>query len=163
MLAQKAAMRDKTLQTIKQVLSPLLFSTSLSTISALGAGNRACWTCHCDLLSAMIISGETARRKCWLQFYFTNPKTAEIIYFCCKTTTHTHSSPATNFGCHRNPASPSALKLNSGTQRLLFITSRHLQYTRETVKHLKTFFFLFKYMYKLFSLKKGPAISAPFD
>lgn len=77
----------------------------ISIISALqgrGAGNGACWTCHWDPLPDMVISGETARRKCWLHFYLTNPKTAEIIYFCCKTTAHT-LSPSYKFWLPQKP------------------------------------------------------------
>lgn len=114
--------------TIKWVYSLFSFSITSAWCCKPGTqGKEACWTCHNNRLSDIIISGETLRRKSWLQFYFTSPKTAEIICFRCTTTT-THSFPATNFGCHRNPVWSSALKLNSGTQWWLFITSKYQQY-----------------------------------
>lgn len=117
-----------------------------------GAGNRARWTCHRDLLSDMVISGETARSKCWLQFYFTNPKTAEIIYFCCKTTTHT-LFPSYKFWL---PQKPCLTQCSETQQWHPVATLFHIQVPtvhQGGCKALKSIF-LFKYMHKLFSLKR---------
>lgn len=158
-LIQRTAGRDKMLQNKIAGFSPLSFGT-VSALQGRGAGNRACWTCHWDLLSDMILSGETARRKCWLQFYFTNPKTAEIIYFCCKATTHT-IFPSYKFWLPQKPC----LSQHSETQQ--WHPAAALQHIRAPTVHqgrweaLKSNF-LFNYMYKLFPLKKTLLSLLPF-
>lgn len=143
----------------KQVFSPLLFST-VSGLQGRVAGSRACWTCHCDLLSDIIISSEPARRKSWLQFYFTNPKAAEIIYFCCKTTTHT-LFPNYKFWL---PQKPCLAQCSETQQWHPAATPYHIQVPTihqggcEAPKRI----FLFKYMYKLFSLKEALLSLPPF-
>lgn len=108
----------------------------------------------------MIISGETARRKFWLQFYFTNPKTAEIIYFCCKTTTHT-LFPSYKFWL---PQKPCLTQYSETQQWHPVATLYHIQVPtihQGRWEALKSNF-LFKYMYKLFSLKKALLSLPPF-
>lgn len=108
----------------------------------------------------MIICGETARSKCWLQFYFTNPKTAEIIYFCCKTTTHT-LFPSYKFWL---PQKPCFTQCSETQQWHPAATLYHIQVPpvhQGGRKALKSNF-LFKYMYKLFSFKKALLSLPPF-